>query len=158
MFQLLNIKLLAAAAMAVVLASSCAGYKGWSLRGEREAAKAAAQLQHTIEIERTLNEQLSKVDTARQVSEQKQQLADQRYADALRFGALRLSVPVTHCVPADPAASGTAAQTRAELVPEAAVRIDAIGVEGDQAVRDLNELIDRYDAARAAVNGAGNGR
>jgi len=79
---------------------------------------------------------------------------DRRIAD-LRAGRVRLSVPVKAAAcPAgdgDPAAAPRDQETRAELAPEAAAAIAAIGRDGDDAIRDLNKCIDLYEAARARL-------
>lgn len=78
------------------------------------------------------------------------------FAARLRAGTVRVSVPVLHCGAAgtggtaDPAGPA-AGPARAELAPEAAVRLDRIASDGDDAIRELNTCIDRYAAARAAV-------
>lgn len=77
-------------------------------------------------------------------------------AARLHAGTVRVSVPVLRCGPtgpgssADPAGSGPG-QARAELAPAAALALDRIAGDGDDAIRELNTCIDRYAAARATV-------
>lgn len=79
---------------------------------------------------------------------------DRRIAD-LRAGRVRLSVPVkaATCPAGDgvTAAASRDQETRAELTPEAAAAIAAIGHEGNDSIRDLNTCIDLYEAARARL-------
>jgi hypothetical protein len=78
-----------------------------------------------------------------------------RLAADVRSGRERLSVPARGCAVAagsDPAAAAANPQARAELDAEAAARILAIGKDGDDAITELNVCIDRYEAAREALN------
>ena len=68
-------------------------------------------------------------------------------ADVLS-GAVRLSVPTTGPVCSSEsagAASGTGTETRAELDPKTADDLIAIAKDGDDAIRQLNALIDAYN-------------
>ena len=111
---------------------------------QRRAAEAtlAASAAHTIA---TLTEEKARAQNDRDA-----------LAARLRAGTVRVSVPALRCGPAgpggaaDPAGAGSG-QARAELAPEAAVRLDGIAGDGDDAIRELNTCIDRYAAARAAV-------
>ncbi|WP_426106357.1 lysis system i-spanin subunit Rz [Massilia sp. TSP1-1-2] len=78
--------------------------------------------------------------------------------DALRAdvqrGTVSLSI-ATRAIRAAPAGQdpGTRyVETRAELVPQAAIDLIDIAADGDNAVRDLNACIDKYDAVRRTLN------
>lgn len=74
----------------------------------------------------------------------------------LRRRDARLFVPVvasscgTAADGAGTAAGQPGAEARAELVPEAAIALVDIAADGDAAVRQLNDVIDAYNAAVAA--------
>lgn len=71
---------------------------------------------------------------------------------AVATGARRLSVRITSCE--QPNGTGTGnQQARAELVPQVAERIIGVGIDGDDAVRDLNACIDKYQALKNAIEG-----
>lgn len=68
----------------------------------------------------------------------------------IRTGTLRLYAPVVVR-----SSNGTGikySETRAELVPAVAGRIIDVGIDGDDAVRDLNECVDKYNALAAKIN------
>lgn len=109
------------------------------LRGEKEALQA---------------------DMALMSKDHKKEMADakettDRLLNDLRAGRVRLSVPVV--APACPAGDGNPPtaprdqEARAELAPEAAAAVAAIGHEGNDAIRDLNKCIDLYESARARL-------
>lgn len=74
--------------------------------------------------------------------------------DAVRTGAVRLSVPATSGVcraaggDADPSAVAHHQEARTELDQATAESLVAITEDGDAAIRDLNACIDRYNTAR----------
>jgi prophage endopeptidase len=103
-----------------------------------------------------LNEKIAARDAALQLKEDDVRKANSRYYAAVRAGAVRLSVPVTHCSAApsaDPPTPGVVQETRAELDPEAAITLDRIASDGDEAIRELNALIDLYNELREKLNG-----
>lgn len=71
----------------------------------------------------------------------------------LRNGIVRLSVPVSTCKKPDGTGTGDQ-QARADILPESADRIGALGIGSDDTVRDLNACIDKYNALKAAIEGA----
>lgn len=78
---------------------------------------------------------------------------------ALRDGRQRLSIRTTSCtvpaVPAERAAQHAGAgpqEARAELLAEDAADLAAITADAEDATRDLNSCIDRYNAARQALD------
>ncbi|MBF5003361.1 lysis system i-spanin subunit Rz [Diaphorobacter caeni] len=77
---------------------------------------------------------------------------------ALRAGTRRVSIRAAACVPAvvptgDAAKSGAAGpqEARAELVGSDAADIYAVTDDGDDAIRELNICIDRYNGAAAEI-------
>jgi hypothetical protein len=75
----------------------------------------------------------------------------------LRAARVRLSIPVASAVGAaagadSAAAAGAGAEARAELVPAVADDLVGIAADGDAAVRQLNRVIDAYNAVSAAYN------
>lgn len=86
-----------------------------------------------------------------------------RFMAGVRSGAIRLSIPVIAASAAacgahaggDPAAAGgDRHEARAELAPAAAETLAAIVDDGDDAIRQLNACIDRYNTVRARLNAA----
>ncbi|HEY5801854.1 MAG TPA: hypothetical protein VIT92_16655 [Burkholderiaceae bacterium] len=72
---------------------------------------------------------------------------------------LRLSIPVRTPATAGPgAAAGSTAgaapdsETRAELMPEAAIALIDIVADGDSAVRERNECVAQYETVRRMIN------
>jgi hypothetical protein len=77
----------------------------------------------------------------------------------LRRSAVRLSIPVATCTAAavggNPGSvAGAGAEARAELMPATADSLIGIAADGDAAVRQLNAVIDAYNALRARLNKA----
>ena len=76
----------------------------------------------------------------------------------LRASRVRLSVPVAACAAGSSVgtnsatAGGLGAEARAELMPETASDLVSIAADGDAAVRQLNRLIDAYNALRDLYN------
>jgi hypothetical protein len=76
----------------------------------------------------------------------------------IRHGAIRLSIPVNSPNQAKDGevaavAGGSRAEERAELVPAVADDIVAIAIEGDAAMRQLNQVIDAYAVAVVTCSG-----
>jgi hypothetical protein len=74
----------------------------------------------------------------------------------LRASRIRLSVPVASCAgsrAATPAAAagGSAPEARAELLPATAGDLVRIAAECDAGMRQLNAVIDAYEAAQGAL-------
>jgi hypothetical protein len=158
--------LLAAAVAAAAIALSSFG-AGWHERGLRADLVISEMKQKGLEAlgearliaqrdTKVLNDKIAELDGKAQLERENAKKATDLYHAALRAGSVRVSVPIaagSSCAPAgDGALAGDAPQARAELDPKAAADLDAIAAEGDQAIRDLNEVIDLYNAARAALN------
>ncbi len=108
-----------------------------------------------------------RVDLAKQAKTFKRSLDDEkahkdRLLYGLRYGAVRLSVPVLGAgagqacgahTDGDPgAAGGDRHEARAELAPQAAADLVGIAHDGNAAIHQLNACIDRYTAVRARFN------
>lgn len=91
-----------------------------------------------------------KADEARKEKENAK-IANDKLRNAVYSGARRLSIAVDSCT-ADGAGPGNK-QARADIVPAVAGRIIDVGIDGDDAVRDLNECVDKYNAVRDQING-----
>ncbi|ANC03977.1 lysis protein [Pseudomonas putida] len=102
-----------------------------SEKSRKNTIKLLAQLdtQHTQERERA-----NKINAGLRVD--------------IASGKRRLSVLATNCALRAPANPGVdAPEARAELDPAAAERIISVGPDGDDAIRQLNALIDTVKAA-----------
>lgn len=147
--------------LAVLLLAAVAFYAGQGREQERaavvdRAAKTAlAQAKAKVKAaETTLASAHLKIDADRV----KEQQDDNKTIDALRAdvrsGAISLSI-ATRAIRAGAASAGPTPgdlETRAEIVPEAAVALIDIAADGDDAVRDLNACIAKYDAVKRSVN------
>lgn len=79
-----------------------------------------------------------------------------RFVAGLWAGSTRVSIPVVAqtCpagATADPSSAGQPQEARAQLEPAAAAALAAIVNDGNDAVIDLNQCIDRYNEARSAI-------
>ena len=61
----------------------------------------------------------------------------------IRNSSVRVSVPAKKCV-----TSPVTGEKRAELNPETVERILSVGRDGDEAIRELNYCIDRYNSIK----------
>ena len=61
----------------------------------------------------------------------------------IRNSSVRVSVPAKKCV-----TSPATGEKRAELNPETVERILSVGRDGDEAIRELNYCIDRYNSIK----------
>lgn len=61
----------------------------------------------------------------------------------IRNSSVRVSVPAKKCI-----TSTTTGEKRAELNPETVERILSVGRDGDEAIRELNYCIDRYNSIK----------
>lgn len=135
-----------------VLSAAGGAWLGWSKRGEQlEVEKAKLIVEHGKKLV-LLNERVIELDAEREKEAQNAEVANDLYHDALRAGRVRVFVPVRPADPVDPATPGIPAETRAELDPEVAVRLDRIANDGDAAILDLNLCIDRYNEVRNRLN------
>lgn len=156
--------------LAIVLALAV-GYLGGCQQNDAKHKAAAAiqiaqaqkdaddRLAAANERVRETNRLASQAMAVRDAAHHKEQQDAKNSIDSLnarlRAGSLSLSVPV-HATcgtqsGGNPAiAGGIGTETRAELVPEAAVALVNIAADGDAAVRQLNAVIDAYGDARKA--------
>ena len=61
----------------------------------------------------------------------------------IRNSSVRVSVPAKKCI-----TSPATGEKRAELNPETVERILSVGRDGDEAIRELNYCIDRYNSIK----------
>ena len=153
-----TIKALIASLVVGAVAFAAGAWIGWSERGDKaalevQAATAKAE-RHAREETVKLNEQLTALTAVAIQETENARQANDRYHAAVRDRSVRLSIPVAapSCPRDDPAAAGAPAQARAELDPEAAVALDRIANDGDDAIRALNEVIDLYNTVRERLN------
>jgi len=131
-------------------------------RDLRRSEAANRDLLRLINRKDHLDEQLAAQDLRhhREKTHDKEEI--HRLRDAVRTGALRLSVPTVAgaCAsapgPDGAAAPGHAAAPRAELDSAASEALVAITADGDDAIRDLNACIERYNTVKQAVADAAN--
>lgn len=165
----LFIGLVIAFAVAMSVVASRADSQGYA-RAQAEAAKVEQARDEADEAERERQDGLAS-DSKQRLRDEADQLTNQlkeakdhaktlqiERDRALRAGTQRLSIRAASCVPAvvptDSAAQlGTAGhpEARAELVGEDAAEILAITDDGDDAIRDLNACIERYNGAAAEI-------
>lgn len=104
-------------------------------------------------------------DLAAQAATHKEEIENERkkrerFVADVRSGAVRLSIPIvgggSHCTAGtgtdSAAASGDRIEARAELAPEAGLALAAIADDGNDAIRQLNRVIDAYETVRARYN------
>jgi hypothetical protein len=122
--------------------SYCPNFRG-HLSEKREAAEM------TLSTEREVRRAVDAIT----VNNHKEKARAKATIDSLRVdvrnGTERLSVAVQSCQTRDSSTGNTDA--RAELMPEAAERIVVIAAEANEAVRELNECIDKYEALKQTI-------
>lgn len=123
----------------------------------RYSASLAAAERARREVEQAAAADLAAVTEKHLEIERNAKAENDRLRADLRSSRVRLSVPVASCTAAaagaDPAAAaGSGAEARAELDPQAADDLAAIAADGDAAIRQLNAVIDAYNALRERVN------
>lgn len=125
-----------------------------------ELAKANQRERAT---ERELTDQLAAKATQYRKGIEDEKQKRERFVAGVRDGSIRLSIPVRaggHC--AAPAGADTATgpgpgdEARAEIAPEAGLALTAIADAGDDAIRQLNSVIDAYETVRARYNALDN--
>ena len=153
-----TIKALIASLIFGAVAFAGGAWVGWSERGEKaelevQAASAEAQKKAREDTDK-LNEQLTALTAVAIQETENARQANDRYHAAVRDRSVRLSIPIAApvCPRDDPSAAPAPEQARAELDPEAAVALDRIANDGDDAIRALNEVIDLYNAVRERLN------
>ena len=132
------------------------------LRAENQAAagKAAIAYQKLVsesqEKQRLMQEEAATLADQFRKEKDHDQTNHLRLINALRTGAVRLSVPVRHCpasaAGADTAAAGGNPPARAELTTEAATNLTTIAIDGDNAIKELNTCIAAYHQIRERMN------
>ena len=166
---MLFIGLVIAFAVAMSVVASRADSQGYA-RAKAEAAKLEKAREEADEAERERQDGLA-TDSQKRLRAEADQLTNQlkeakdhaknlqiERDRALRAGTQRMSIRAANCVPAvvstDSAAQLGAAghqEARAELVGEDAAAILAITDDGDDAIRDLNSCVERYNGAAAEI-------
>lgn len=122
------------------------------------SAAMAASEAATRRVERAAANDLADASAKHMETERNAKLEIDSLRADLRSSRVRLSIPVAACTPAAPAGAGSAvaggpgAEARAELMPSAADDLVAIAADGDAAVRQLNAVIDAYNALRERFN------
>ncbi|MDF3821708.1 lysis system i-spanin subunit Rz [Leptospira sp. 96542] len=138
------------------------------VQAQWDAQRAETALAHAQELARVrgreaaLRGQLEVMDLQHQKDKQYAKAEQDRLLAAVRAGAVRLSVPAAGaaCAGAGNADGGAAAAsgpTTARTELDAATSGFLVGLvgEGDDAIRDLNTCIDRYNTVRVRLNAAG---
>lgn len=147
--------------LAVLLLAAAAFYAGeWHEQERAAVVERAAKIAlanaraETKAAEIALASAHLKIDADRIKDKQD----DKKTIDALRAdvrsGAISLSI-ATRAIRAGSTSISSSPgdiETRAEILPEAAVALIDIAADGDDAVRDLNACIAKYDVVRRSVN------
>lgn len=133
----------------------------WHAEQRNQHAQHAADLLELKNNNDALQAQLAALDSTHQKEKDDAKAENESLHARLRSGAVRLSVP-THSstcptrgvsagdVPSTAAPATEHTQARTELDPETSSALVHITDAGDDAIRDLNAIIDRYEAIRAA--------
>jgi hypothetical protein len=162
-----KVRLVLAIASALIVLAWTAGMYGlgWytaGLKAELSQVSTDLQSERDMQAERdrlqadkdALQNDIDRMEKSHsEEMEHAQKTHDDVVAD-LRAGMVRVSIPVkTKACPSGIDGSASAPngdqEARAELDPEAASTLEAIAFEGDQAIRDLNTVIDIYQRASA---------
>jgi hypothetical protein len=150
------------AAIALAAAAFCAGQWRESLAGAARMELADGIAKATLEnataralkAEKALADSHSAIDNDLKSGKANAKTAIDSLRADVRSGAERLSVPTRSCSPAP--ASGSAAtgdpEARAELLPATALELIDIAADGDDAVRELNACVDKYNAVRNGIH------
>lgn len=171
-----TIKAIVVSLALAVLAGAGGAWFGWDARGDRLDVERANLIIEHEKILGELNDKIVAIDAEKQEQKEKADEANDRYHDALRASAVRMSVRTRAVEPQYPAASrvgeearsepdttdaggtvggGASGVSRVEIDPEQAIRIDKIVNDGDNAIRDLNQCIDQYNEVRTRLNQTG---
>lgn len=132
----------------------------------QQKAEAAAKLQleqaRVLAVERQMSAQVVDFESKYLEAQKGEKIALDSLHAALHSGTYRVSIPVATCssVPASAgsgsaSASGSGAEARAQLLPATVDGLVGLAGECDADVRQLNSLIDLYNAVRDRVNSAG---
>jgi len=122
-----------------------------------EAASAYKKLaDESQEKQRLMQEEAVTLADQFRKEREHDQINHMRLVNALRTGAVRLSVPVRHCAAAatgtDSTTAGGDIPARAELTAEAATSLTTIAIDGDNAIKELNTCIAAYNQVRERMN------
>lgn len=131
--------------------------------GEESARKYAALLISKKQQEVGFLSQLQTLQDQHDKEKQDAANTEAQLRADIASGARKLYITTTRkpaAVPGDGAAGAidpaftcaTCGEDRAELDPAAGIALVELASDGNQAIRDRNELIDRYNAVRAACN------
>jgi len=130
-----------------------------ALRERQDGAHLLIDTQHARDAEQKLRDSFDKADTKRQEDKDVHEKELDKLRASVRAGTERLRCPGAK-IPASAApdnsatASGPSNEGRSgDLVPQAAVDILGIGARIRGLVRERNDLIDKYNAARETCNG-----
>jgi hypothetical protein len=115
------------------------------------AAMAMEAKDAKIDLDRELRRGVDSISTQARKDKAHAKATINSLRAAVRAGALRLSVPVSSCV-AGHSRSGTG-EARAELLPAFSEEVLDDYADADDAVLDLNECIDKYNAVRNGTKG-----
>lgn len=123
---------------------------GWNVNGWRLESGYEAEKRESAEMTLSTEREVRRAVDTITVNNQKEKARAKATIDSLRAdvrnGTERLSVAVQSCQARDSSTGNT--EARAELMPEAAERIVVIAGEANEAVRELNECIDKYEAVK----------
>ena len=124
----------------------------WEAQTERMNASQAQQetkrLKKALEDNRSLQETVGQLQARMKKENDNAQKKYSALLARINRGDVRVSIPVRASSGVSIAGgTGTAnRETRAELDPETVERILAVGRDGDNAIRDLNQCIDQYQS------------
>ena len=140
-------------ALALALAGFAGGCSMKQAQLDRMQAEYTQKVNDALEANRQLERRMQADADAIALKYRKEQENAQKTIDSLRSriasGDIRLSVPVsTARMPGG--SSPEPGETRAELDGETAQSLVSIAADGDRAIRDLNQCIDRYNAVRGS--------
>lgn len=142
----MNIYWKAAIAIVLVLSGFVSGCQHRASQAEKERLEAEAK--YNAELAQKQAEIQASADAIQHKYEKEKRDAEKTISDlraSIQSGSMRLSVPVTRVSSDSRPASG---EERAELDPATADRLVSIAADGDTAIRELNQCIDQYNAAR----------
>ncbi len=123
-------------------------------RLERLKADYAAQVQAGLEANRQLERRLqNEADSLTQQYQKEKKDAEKTISDLrhrIADGSLRLSVRTAGSTRVPDGSGAEHREARAELDGETAQALVSITADGDDAIRDLNQCIDKYNSLRGA--------
>jgi len=142
------------AVLAAALAAFGAGWvtNGWRFGGQLASLQSewdkerADQAEAELDLERETRRAVDAITVNSQKEKQRAKATIDSLRADVRNGTERLSVAVSSCATGDPRAGNP--EARAELLPAVADRIVGIAADADDAVRELNECVDKYSAVK----------